>query len=94
MVATRSLPELLESNPRFSITHVTKRTTWSETEMRVIQHYLSDLYGIKVPGYLLEENTEIVVDYWDLVGVDFFRFSGARSRLLNQLKKITKLLNV
>ncbi len=94
MVATRSLPELLESNPRFSITHVTKRTTWYEVELKIIQHYLYDMYKLKLPQELVDENTELNIDYWDLVSIDFFAFSKTRSKIKSQLDKLIKILSV
>jgi hypothetical protein len=89
-VIMRSLPELLEFNPRFSAYYVGKNTKWSQTEVDIIQYYLTALFKKNIPMDFLYDNLEMPVDYMELVGLNFLKTSGTFSSFKNMLSNFFK----
>lgn len=73
---TRAMPELLEFNQRFSAYYINERTTWSQTEVDIVNWYLKKMYKIELPVDELIDNGFMEVNYMELVGISFFDTDG------------------
>jgi hypothetical protein len=82
---SRCLPELLETNPRFSASRINKNTKFSEIEIKIIQHYLRKMYDKRIPTDYLYDHAEIDTNYWDLVGLNFLSSTNYFHKIKNKI---------
>lgn len=90
-VIMRALPELLETNSRFSAYYVGKGTKWSQIEVDIIQYYLKKIFNKSIPIDYLCDNVELPMDFGNLPALNFFTSDGFMSTVQRSFHKIFKL---
>lgn len=90
IVVTRGLPELLEVNPSFSATSISKRTRWTESELAIIQYYLKALFQIQIPDEVLVENGQFDTDFIEIFSMNFF--DNSRKNIFHKAKSFLNFL--
>ncbi len=88
---TRAMPELLENNHRFSASRISKNTSWSQTEIDIINWYMKKIFQKEIPIDILCDNGFLEVSYLELVGLSFLDSNQGLKSIGGRIRQFFKL---
>lgn len=89
-LVTRAMPELLENNHRFSASRISENTSWTQTEIDILNWYLKKIFQKQIPFEILASNGFLEVNYLELVGFSFFDSGQSFKSIGNKIRQFFK----